>query len=177
MIKETPARVRAANAEKLHLRLKILERPDFAWGNAGRISAEALSRIKLALVDSRELHYSTRDATHHTCYELRGQETNVWCVGASVQMLLEFYRYEYTQTRIAQESRGSARPATQTDSLALPARVTSLLELIIFASNALSATLYGTAPFTLFQQEIRQNRPVISFIPGHSRTVAGYVAT
>ena len=31
------------------------------------------------------------------------QGSNVRCVGASVQMLLDFYRYEYTQVRLAQE--------------------------------------------------------------------------
>jgi hypothetical protein len=29
--------------------------------------------------------------------------------------------------------------------------------------------------FTFFRDEIRANRPLISFIPGHSRTVAGYL--
>ena len=28
--------------------------------------------------------------------------------------------------------------------------------------------------FSLFRDEISDNRPVISFVPGHSRTVAGY---
>jgi hypothetical protein len=28
--------------------------------------------------------------------------------------------------------------------------------------------------FDIFRNEIRENRPLISFVPGHSRTVAGY---
>jgi hypothetical protein len=32
-----------------------------------------------------------------------------------------------------------------------------------------------TAPaFDVYRNEIRANRPLISFVPGHSRTVAGY---
>ena len=33
-----------------------------------------------------ELAYSLRPGDHGSCYELRGQDTNVWCVGASAQM-------------------------------------------------------------------------------------------
>ena len=51
------------------------------------------------IVRARELHYSRNNADHHPCYELRGQQTNVWCVAASVQMVLDFYRYNYLQTR------------------------------------------------------------------------------
>ncbi len=58
---------------------------------------------RIALFDTRELHYTTNDVDHHPCYELRGQQTNVWCVAASVEMMLDFYRYEYAQTRIATE--------------------------------------------------------------------------
>ena len=51
--------------------------------------------------DMRELHYSLRRRDHHVCYELRGQETSVWCVDASCQMLLDFYRYNFTQDHLA----------------------------------------------------------------------------
>src|SRR5512140_3648398 len=46
---------------------------------------------------TRELHYSGLQTDHAPCYEVRGQLTNVWCVAASAQMILDFYRYEYTQ--------------------------------------------------------------------------------
>ena len=44
-------------------------------------------------------------------------------------------------------------------------------------SNALDATMYTSNPFSRFRTEINANRPLISFIPGHSRTVAGYTDT
>jgi hypothetical protein len=40
--------------------------------------------------------------------------------------------------------------------------------------NALDATMNTSPSWTEFRSEIRANRPLISFIPGHSRTVAGY---
>jgi hypothetical protein len=42
------------------------------------------------------------------------------------------------------------------------------------SSNALTAHMITGPSFNDFVSEINQNRPMISFIPGHSRTVAGY---
>jgi hypothetical protein len=41
-------------------------------------------------------------------------------------------------------------------------------------SNALDVTMHINPGFNVFRGEIRENRPLISFVPGHSRTVAGY---
>lgn len=41
-------------------------------------------------------------------------------------------------------------------------------------SNALDANMNTSPTFQEFKNEINANRPIISFIPGHSRTVAGY---
>lgn len=131
-----------------------------------------LEYIVIKLVDTREIDYSLRPGDHEMCYELRGQETNVWCVGASVQMLLDFYRYEYTQTRLAQEL-GLGTPSNPNG---LPyARVGDVVTALeALTSNGLDATMITDPVFTTFRDEIRQNRPLISFVPGHSRTVAGY---
>jgi len=120
----------------------------------------------------RELHYSLEKGDHNPCYELRGQLTKVWCVAASVQMVLDFYRYDYQQTRIAQElnlgtiNNPNGLPFGQEGDV-----VTALQNL---TSNALSANMNATPSWTEFRNEIRANRPLISFIPGHSRTVVGY---
>jgi hypothetical protein len=42
------------------------------------------------------------------------------------------------------------------------------------SSHALDATMNTSPNFNEFRSEILANRPLISFIPGHSRTVAGY---
>jgi hypothetical protein len=126
----------------------------------------------LQLTRSHEIHYSGRAADHHVCYELRGQETNVWCVGASTQMVLDFYRYNYSQVRIAQQL-GLGTLANPTG---LPyVRVGDVVtQLQVMSSNALTAHMITGPVFSDFVSELDQNRPMISFIPGHSRTVAGY---
>ena len=127
---------------------------------------------RIKLVETRELHYSSRGTDHVPCYELRGQETNVWCVAASVQMVLDFYRYEYTQVRVAQE----LCLGTLANPIGLPysrdGDVVVALESL--SRNALVANMNTSPTFTEFVSEVNQNRPLISFIPGHSRTVAGY---
>lgn len=124
---------------------------------------------------TRELHYSQLNADHDPCYELRGQLTNVWCVAASVQMLLDFYRYTYAQTRIAADlglgtiSSPNGLPYSQ------DGQVVTVIEQL--TSNALDATMNRAPAWDEFVQEILANRPLISFVPGHSRTVAGFTQT
>jgi hypothetical protein len=118
-------------------------------------------------------------ASHATCYEKDVQETDEWCVAASVQMLLEFYRYTYPQERIATD----LGLGTRTAPTALPAGkwgdVVTRIEAL--SSNALQATrtdLDFTLPMVawqLYRAEIQANRPAISFVSGHSRTIAGYL--
>ena len=126
----------------------------------------------ISFTESRELHYSKRNSDHVPCYELRGQETNVWCVGASVQMVLDFYRYEYTQVRLAQE----LGLGTLANPNGLPYSAIGLVVTVLenMTSNALNANMNTSPTFNEFRSEILANRPLISFIPGHSRTVAGY---
>jgi len=137
-----------------------------------RLLLSRLDLLRPLLYASRELHFSTRNADHFTCYEVRGQETNVWCVAASVQMLLDFYRYEYTQVRLASE----LGLGTLANPNGLPysrdGDVVTVIEKM--SVNALDATMNTTPSFSEFVSEIDANRPLISFVPGHSRTVAGY---
>lgn len=126
----------------------------------------------LSLYTSRELHYSSRNDDHFTCYEVRGQETNVWCVGASVQMMLDFYRYEYTQVRLARELGLGTLQNPNGLPYANVGDIPTVLERM--TNNALDATLVTSPGFNLFKSEILANRPVNSIIDGHSRTVAGY---
>lgn len=136
-----------------------------------RLDLERFIQLRLR----RELHYSGRSGDHAVCYELRGQETNVWCVAASVQMLLDFYRYPYTQVRLAQE----LGLGTLANPNGLPYANDALVVTVIerLTGNALDATMFTTNPFSRFKSEINANRPLVSFIPGHSRTVAGFTET
>lgn len=129
----------------------------------------------IIVIDQRKLHYSLENTDHHPCYELRGQLTHVWCVAASVQMLLDFYRYDYDQESIADE--------LQLGTLVLPnglpyARVGDIVTVIEkLSSQALDVNMNTDPSWTEFRSEIRANRPLISIVPGHSRTVAGYTST
>lgn len=177
-LKEMPANVVTRNRRRFTKRVRELDKLIPGRELLARRLIEAdlfasyIDRIDLLLNDTRELHYSTRNADHHPCYELRSQQTSVWCVAASVQMLLDFYRYNYLQTRLATElglgTLGSPNGLPYGDEQLV---VDTLEDL---TSNALNAGMNWSPSWSEFRTEIRANRPLISFIPGHSRTVAGY---
>lgn len=151
----------------------VLKKFDFRY--IAREPFLEIPRVAIKLVDTREVHYSSNDADHHPCYELRGQLTNVWCVAASTQMLLNFYRYSYDQVRIASE----LGLGTLTNPNGLPysrdGDVVTVIENL--TSNALDATLQSSPTWGFYVNEIKANRPLLSFIPGHARSVAGYTRT
>jgi hypothetical protein len=138
-----------------------------------RLLLERLRPLRPLLWASRELHYSTRNSDHVPCYEVRGQETSVWCVAASVQMVLDFYRYEYTQVRLASELGLGTLDNPNGLPYSRDGDVVTVLE--DMTSDALDASMNTSPTFAEFVSEINANRPLISFIPGHSRTVAGYL--
>lgn len=174
LLEELPDYLRNERAQNFQARLALWNRLARRKLDLTVISKNALlaKDLVIKLVDSRELHYSLRDTDHHICYELRGQQTNVWCVGASSEMLLNFYRYSYDQIRLAQE----LGLGTLANPNGLPySRVGDVVTVLEnLTSNALDATMFVNPAFNIFRDEIRANRPLISFIPGHSRTVAGY---
>jgi hypothetical protein len=173
VIDETPPALRRARARTYAQRVRNLRAPALRRLDLRIISTKALlNRATVALVDRRELHYSPRATDHHVCYELRGQQTNVWCVGASAEMLLNFYRYLYDQVRLAEE----LGLGTINNPNGLPyARVGDVVTVLEnLTSDALDVTMHVNPGFNVFRDEIRENRPLISFVPGHSRTVAGY---
>lgn len=184
LIDEMPAARARANIRKFEKRVEQWEAlaptaraparlRRFRFDRLDASAFESALQVRRFTFDMRKLHYSTNLADHEVCYELRGQLTNVWCVAASTQMVLDFYRYNYAQTRIAQE----LQLGTLSNPQGLPYSrdgdvVTALQNL---TGNALTASMTTTPNWNEFRDEIRANRPLISFIPGHSRTVAGYV--
>ena len=87
-------------------------------------------------------------------------------------MLLLFYRYRYTQTRLATEL-GLGTPSNPNG---LPygqeQKVVDTIEKM--TSNALDASMIANPTWTVYRNDLKANRPMISFIPGHSRAVAGF---
>lgn len=128
--------------------------------------------------EERVVHYSPDDSAHSPCYELVAQHTGVWCVAASTKMILDFYRFVYKQDRIAAEE-GLGTHDYPPGPNGLPygqeAKVVNTIEKL--SSNALDATLNMSPNWSEFRTEIKANRPLISFIPGHARSVAGYSQT
>jgi len=175
LLNELDERRKEENDRKFTERIKAVGGFELSAANLGLISRAVIEPLvsRIRLIWSNELHYSGRSTDHHVCYELRGQETNVWCVAASVQMVLDFYRYNYPQTRIADQ----LGLGTLTNPNGLPyARVGDVVtQLQVMSSNALTAHMITAPVFGDFVSELDQNRPMISFIPGHSRTVAGYI--
>lgn len=170
LIEEIPEELRRTRARYFKERAAVIDTPALRRTDLFTISKKAVFVIKLA--DTREIHYSSRNADHKVCYELRGQQTNVWCVGASCEMLLNFYRYSYNQVRLAKD----LGLGTLANPNGLPyARVGDVVTVLEnLTSNALDVTMHTNPAWTIFRDEIRANRPLISFVPGHSRTVAGY---
>ena len=173
LLNEMPAATKRANIRKFSNRAGQWNAQQFT-----RLEPVVLNKAKFLevavfkLVETYEVHYSPRVADHAVCFELRGQETSVWCVGASVQMLLLFYRYNYTQTRLATEL-GLGTPSNPNG---LPygqeQKVVDTIEKL--SSNALDASMIANPAWGIYYNDLKANRPMISFIPGHSRAVAGY---
>ncbi len=169
-IDEMPVDIRQTRLLGFRKRQEIWQSPEVS-GLQPSVISKAI-RIPVSLVDTREIHYSPRVADHHPCYELRGQQTSVWCVAASVQMLLDFYRYRYDQPRLAEEMQLGTCNAPNGLPYGEEHKVVDTIEKL--SSNTLDATAIANPGWAVFESEIRANRPLISFIPGHSRTVAGY---
>lgn len=174
LIDEMPAKIRRANILKFKKHLSLWDSLVIKKIDPTVIKRESfeLAKVTLKLTDTREVHYSPRAVDHHPCYELRGQQTGVWCVAASTEMLLNFYRYQYNQVRLADELGLGTCALPDGLSYADVGKVVTVIENL--TSNALDATMYTNPAWTVFQDEIRTNRPLISFVPGHSRTVIGY---
>lgn len=186
LLDELPKSMKNSRIIAFNKRIKLLEIPKLEELDLRIVAKDILSpvirlppdahlppEIILPLKQSREINYSTDNTTHDPCFELFGQQTGVWCVAASVEMLLRFYRYSYDQVRLAQE----LGLGTLDNPTPLPYAKDSLVVSVIekLSSNTLDATMYENKNWwTLFRNEINANRPVISFIPGHSRVVAGY---
>lgn len=173
LIEEMPANVRRSKLRRFKKRRAIWDARELRRIDPTTISISNFDLSKFFVItDTREIHYAPRADDHHICYELRGQQTNVWCVAASVEMLLNFYRYHYDQPRLAQE----LDLGTCASPGGLPYgdeyKVVDTIENL--SSNTLNATAIASPTFATFQTEIQNNRPLISFIPRHSRTVAGY---
>ncbi len=118
----------------------------------------------LPFFSSREIKYSPR-CKPHDCFQLYAQKTNVYCAVATGQMILDFYRYYFTQDEIANAMNTGSNGTTN------PNQVNGYQAL---SKGCLVATFDSTANWREAKTEIDANRPLKSGIPGHARACAGW---
>lgn len=104
----------------------------------------------------------------HECMELYAQQTNVYCAVATGQMILDFYKWHFTQDQIAATMGTGPGGTGQAGQIAgYEGR----------SNGCLVATLDESADWSEARAEIDANRPFKSGIPGHARCGAGYERT
>ncbi len=128
--------------------------------------------VVLAKIDV--ISYSEK-VPRHRCFELRGQQTRSWCVPACLEMVLDFYRYEYSQRDIAKQIGLGTISYPMDLGCSAEFRVVDNLELmtnnsLVAAMNACSFQFWPE-----FRREIDSNRPLIVFSGDHSRVLVGYL--
>jgi len=110
-------------------------------------------------------HYASTESRSHHCFSLHGQQKNDYCAVATAQMVLDYYRYYYTQDQIAPSlgyHAGGGCPSDQS------AGYESL------SNNHIDAT-FDTAPtWEKAKAQIDALHPMKSGIQGHARACAGY---
>ncbi|MFE9748420.1 hypothetical protein ACFYOT_26235 [Saccharothrix saharensis] len=103
------------------------------------------------------------------CVRPPRQETDEWALAACVQVLLDFYRYRYDQERLASElGLGTEEAPVRGTWRDVAPAVRGL------TGEALSVAVSTAPTFTEYLTEVREERPSISFVPGHARLVTGY---
>jgi hypothetical protein len=120
--------------------------------------------IYIPFYSSKTLKYSPR-CSPHDCFALYAQKTNVYCAVATGQMILDYYRYYYSQDDIA------TAMVTGPGGTTNPGQVQGYETL---SKNCLDATYDSTANWSEAKAEIDANRPVKSGVPGHARACAGW---
>ncbi|HEX5760621.1 MAG TPA: C39 family peptidase [Thermoanaerobaculia bacterium] len=118
----------------------------------------------LPLYSSRVLKYGPR-CNPHDCFMLYAQQTNVYCAVATGQMILDFYRWPYTQDEIA-AAMGTGPGGT--GNAGQEAGYESLTR------KCMEATYDTSAQWAEAKAEIDANRPVKSGVPNHARACAGW---
>jgi hypothetical protein len=116
------------------------------------------------LTGTRVLPFSPRCSPHKPCFELYAQQTDVYCAVATGQMILDFYRWYYTQDEIAAAMSTGASGTTNTNQVA---GYESL------SKKCLDATYDGSADWSEAWNEIGTNRPLKSGVDGHARACCG----
>lgn len=128
---------------------------------------------RLSEVVTREyLRFSKKQPSHSLCFEMRPQEEEELCVAACAEMMLDFYRDEYTQQEIAT---ALGLGATGLSCARHEFEIVEVLEAL--AGHGFLAWL-NACPHSFgreVKKEIRENRPLILIGGSHARVIVGYI--
>lgn len=120
--------------------------------------------ISVPFISSKIVQYCQHCSTHN-CNSLHAQHTDVYCACATGQMILDFYRYYYSQDECA-IAMGTGPFGTY---------ISGMLDgLESLSKNCLEAELDGSATWSEAKSEIDANRPLASLIPNHARACFGW---
>jgi hypothetical protein len=132
-----------------------------------------IDRIPRWVTVTRQLQFCNHsletEARSHHCFSLHGQQVNDYCALATGQMILDYYRYYYTQDQIA--------PAMSYSHAAggCPSDQGPGYESL--SNNHLDATYDSSPSFAESRAQIDALRPFKSGVPHHARACAGYSYT
>jgi hypothetical protein len=122
----------------------------------------------IELITQKIIQYRPPPCKTHDCYAGYSQQKNDYCAVATGQMILDFYRYYYSQDQIA-PSMGYV-PGNGCSQDGQIAGYKSL------SNNGLTASYDNNPTWDKAAAEIDANRPLKSGISGHARACFGYKA-
>lgn len=114
---------------------------------------------------SQQVIQYCRHCTTHDCYALHAQQTNFYCAVATGQMILDFYKFSFTQNEIA-TAMGTTTGGTTNDGQKNGYETLS--------QKCLVGTIDTTADWSEAKAELDANRPLKSGISGHARACFGW---
>lgn len=141
-------------------RLKIEKMLDFERFQAVQLAIKVLIPFYI----TRRLRFCTHGSSHE-CFRMHGQEDGVWCVVATGQMILDFWRYYNTQNDIA------TAMGTGTGGTGWNGEVNGLNSL---TCNHFTAQSDMNPTFAKVRTEINANRPFDYSYSHHAMACAGY---
>lgn len=153
-----------ANVDLLRAAASQLFDPRFQPSPALTAKLAALANNLLSVQESRVLPYSPR-CTQAENFELRAQQTSVYCAVACGQMILDWHRWYYTQNQIAVAMNTGPLGTTDPNQLAGYKALTN---------SAFTAVTDTSPDWAEAKTEIDAGRPVKSGVPDHARACNGY---
>jgi hypothetical protein len=155
--------------DKTRLALPAAERRRLFADRVLKANIDILQPLIIKLTITKTLayceHYAMTHARGHHCFALKAQQVNDYCAGATAQMVLCYYRYDFPQDTIAPAlgySTGGGCPADQSPGYKS------------LSYNHLNASYDPEATWEKARDQIDARQPFKSGVPGHARACAGY---